>query len=443
MDIRKIGLLNLLLIFVPVAIFLKFSGAEGMWIFIVSGIAIIPLAGLMGKSTEMLADKLGAGWGGLLNATFGNAAELIIALFALKRGMIEVVKSSVTGSILGIVLLVLGASFLAGGLKHSRQSFNPTAAGMSATLLVLAAIGLVVPAMFHVHLELFHTKADEQVLSLEIAVVLFLVYVLMLIFSLVTHKHLYAGEEDNQNGEEESFADVEGHWSPKTAMSVLVGATVTVALMSEFLVGSIEEARTRMGLTEAFVGLIVVAIVGNAAEHSTAVLVAMKNRMELSYQIAVGSALQIALFVAPVLVFAGYLPGFTRMNLVFSMLEVVAIVVSVLVVGLVAFDGQSNWLEGLLLLAVYLILAIAFYHLPEQEAHEEARAVRNEPAGVLLCVDDVGRNFADPNVVSCDPSVSRYVITKSNWPRAIDPCYRMDSVLQPPRHDRRRSTRAG
>lgn len=394
MDLKKIGALNLLLLFVPVAIVLKLTGSSGMWLFIISCIAIIPLAGLMGKSTEMLADKLGAGWGGLLNATFGNAAELIIALFALHRGMIEVVKSSVTGSILGNVLLVLGASFLAGGLKHSRQKFNPTAAGMSATLLTLSAIGLVVPAMFHVHLELFHTKADEQVLSLEIAIVLFAVYVLMLIFSLITHKHLYAGDLDEENGERESFADVEGHWSTKVALSVLVGATVMVALMSEFLVSSIEEARQSLGLTETFVGLIVVAIVGNAAEHSTAVLVAMKNRMELSYQIAVGSALQIALFVAPVLVFAGYLPGFTQMNLVFSMLEVMAVVVSVMVVGLVAYDGQSNWLEGLLLLAVYVIIGIAFFNLPEHEAHENARSDFEQSAGVFAAVEVVDSNQA-------------------------------------------------
>jgi len=384
MDIRKIGVLNLFLIFVPIAVALKVTGVTGMWIFIVSGIAIIPLAGLMGKSTEILADKLGAGWGGLMNATFGNAAEMIIALFALHRGMIEVVKSSITGSILGNVLLVLGASFLAGGLKHRRQTFNATAAGMSATLLALAAIGLIVPAMFHVHLELFHTKANENLLSLEISIVLFSVYVLMLIFSLITHKHLYSGEAEAEE-EHESFTEVEGHWSPRTAFVVLIAATATVALMSEFLVGSIEEARVALGLTEVFVGLIVVAIVGNAAEHSTAVLVAMKNRMELSYQIAVGSALQIALFVAPVLVFAGYLPGFPRMNLVFSMLEVMAVVVTVIVVGMVAFDGQSNWMEGLLLLAVYVIIGIAFFNLPEHEeqapaAQEEARTRLEVPA---------------------------------------------------------------
>ncbi len=421
MDLRKIGALNLLLVFVPIAAVLKFSGSNGVWLFVVSGIAIIPLAGLMGKSTEMLADKLGAGWGGLLNATFGNAAELIIALFALKRGMIEVVKSSITGSILGNVLLVLGASFLAGGLKHSRQTFNPTAAGMYATLLVLAAIGLVVPAMFHVHLELFHTQADEQVLSLEISIVLFVVYVLMLIFSLITHKHLYSGEEVDKHGEKESFSDVEGHWSTKTAMTVLIAATAAVAMMSEFLVSSIEAAREQLGLTEIFVGLVVVAIVGNAAEHSTAVLVAIKNRMDLSFQIAVGSALQIALFVAPVLVFAGYLPGFPRLNLVFSMLEVMAVVVTVMVVGLVAFDGQSNWLEGLLLLAVYVILAIAFYHLPEHEKHENAHAVLAEPVGVVVCDDAVRQeqqlsSAADTSGRKC----SR--LNWSDWRPASDRC---------------------
>lgn len=403
MDLRKVGALNLLLVFVPVAIVLKFSGTPGIWVFLASCIAIIPLAGLMGKSTEMLADKLGTGWGGLLNATFGNAAELIIALFALNRGMVEVVKASITGSILGNVLLVLGASFFAGGLKHSRQKFNPTAAGMSATLLALAAIGMVVPAMFHVHLELFHEKANEQMLSLEIAVVLFLVYILMLIFSLKTHKHLYAGETAVDSSDDASFADVQGHWSPRVALSVLLGATALVTVMSEFLVSSVEEARTELGMTETFVGLIVVAIVGNAAEHSTAVLVAMKNRMELAYQIAVGSALQIALFVAPVLVFAGYFPGFHKLNLVFSMLEVVAIVVSVMVVGLVAYDGESNWMEGLLLLAVYLILAIAFFHLPEHEEsdHKEnkhARAAVEEPTGVW-CLGS-NRKLWDPSAVN-------------------------------------------
>jgi len=371
MNLRKVDPLLWLLVLFPIALVLDFTGAPAIWIFVTSSIAIIPVAGLMGRSTEMLADRLGSGIGGLLNATFGNAAELIIAAFALHRGLVEVVKASITGSILGNILLVLGLSFFAGGTKFPRQQFNPTAAGMSATLLALSAIGLLVPAVYHAHLEIFHQKGNEQELSLEISIVLFVVYALMLLFSLRTHKHLYAGRQAVEGQELHEAHDVHEHWSTRKAVSVLLGATVVVAILSELLVGAIEEARQAIGLTEMFVGVIVVAIVGNAAEHSSAVLVALKDRMDLSFQIAVGSALQIALFVAPVLVFLSYLPGFPRLNLAFSMLEVVAVVVSVMVVGMVAFDGESNWMEGLLLLAVYLILAIAFFHLPESEHASE------------------------------------------------------------------------
>jgi Ca2+:H+ antiporter len=368
-NLRKIDPLSYLLIFLPVALVLKFSGASGIWIFATSALGIIPLAGLMGKSTEMLADRLGSGIGGLLNATFGNAAELIIAIFALRAGLVNVVKASITGSILGNMLLVLGASFLAGGLKYPKQSFNPTAAGMSATLLALSAIGLLVPAVFHFHLHLFHEHADEQELSLEISVVLFVVYMLMLIFSLRTHRHLYTTPMPAESESGPPKPD-EAHWSLPVAIGVLLAATVGVSVMSELLVGAIEEARQALGLTEIFVGVIVVAIVGNAAEHSTAVVVALKNQMDLSFQIAIGSAIQIALFVAPLLIFISYLPGFAPLDLHFTMLEVVAVVVSAMVVGMVAFDGHSNWMEGMLLLAVYIILGIAFLHIPE--AHHAA-----------------------------------------------------------------------
>ncbi|MBI5761725.1 MAG: calcium/proton exchanger [Planctomycetales bacterium] len=362
--LERAGYVNLALIFLPIAIALEIRHAPALWVFATSALAIIPLAGLMGKSTEMLADRLGPGLGGLLNATFGNAAELIIALFALRAGMVDVVKASLVGSIVGNILLVLGASFLAGGMKFPKQSFNITAAGLSATLLALAAIGLVVPAFFHLHLQFHHAIVDEQTVSLEIAYVLFFSYCLMLIFSLKTHKHLYSGQSAMDSKDESTYADVEGHWPLWASITVLVVCTLLVALMSEFLVGAVESTRHTLGLTEVFVGLIVLAIVGNAAEHSTAVIVALKNRMELSYQIAVGSAIQIALFVAPVLVFASY--GMDRqLDLNFSILEVVAVVVSVTVVALVAYDGESNWLEGVLLLAVYLILAIAFFNLPE------------------------------------------------------------------------------
>lgn len=409
--LKKVGFLNLMLVFVPVAAAMRFFfEAPALWVFAISGAAIIPLAGLMGKSTEMLAHRLGPGIGGLLNASFGNAAEVIIAVFALKAGLVGVVKASITGSILGNILLVLGASFFAGGLRYRRQKFNATAAGMSATLLVLAAVALLVPAIFHAHIVVHQSQVQaqeqaqkqkpdekkqqqakepekeqspapvekEQELSLEIAIVLFVVYVLLLLFSLKTHKHLYNEEAEPEDDADRPlpFAETSHEtddakvWSQKTSVMVLVAATACVALMSEILVGAIEESSKQLGWTELFVGVFVVAIIGNAAEHSTAILAALKNRMELGFQIAVGSGLQIALFVAPLLVFISYLPGFEhRLDLVFSMLEVVAVVVSVLIVGLVAYDGESNWMEGLLLLAVYVILGIAFYHLPQPLHH--------------------------------------------------------------------------
>jgi Ca2+:H+ antiporter len=383
--LRNESPLNLLLVCVPAAFVLHAMEAGQTWVFAVSCAAIIPLAGLMGKSTEAIAHRLGPGVGGLLNASFGNAAELIIAIVALQNGLVDVVKASITGSIMGNVLLVLGASFFAGGLRYEKQKFNATAAGMSATLLALAAIGLLVPAMFHAHLLLDRHLGGRNVvaivekdLSLEIAIVLFAVYGLMLLFSLKTHKHLYnAGEAAGASVRDDPevalparqiaarSADGRDGWPQWLALSVLIASTVLVALMSELLVGAIEETSRHLGWTQLFVGVVVVAIVGNAAEHSTAVLAALRNDMELGFQIAIGSGLQVALFVAPALVFISYLPGFpATLDLVFTMLEVVAVGVSVMVVGLVAYDGRSNWMEGLLLLAVYVILGIAFYHLP-------------------------------------------------------------------------------
>ena len=365
--IRKVGWLNLLLVFVPAAMVLEWTGGTAVAIFVVSCIAIIPLAGLMGHSTEMLAARLGPGIGGLLNASFGNAAELIIAAFALKAGMHEVVKASLTGSILGNVLLVLGASLLAGGMKFRRQSFNATAAGLASSMMALAAIALLVPALFHLHvLNVTGAPSIEQDVSLEISIVLFVAYVLMLLFSLKTHRHLYEGQEAEEQAVEHAH---DHHWPPWLSVTVLLVATAFVALMSEFLVGAVEETRNQLGWTELFVGVVVIAIVGNAAEHSSAILVAMKNQMDLSLQIAIGSGMQIALFVAPLLVFISYLPGFERLNLVFSLMEVAAVAASVFVVGLVAHDGESNWMEGLLLLAVYAVLGIAFYNLPESALH--------------------------------------------------------------------------
>lgn len=353
------NLLNWLLIFVPIAVVLELVHANSIAIFVVSSLSIIPLAGWMGRATEHLAEKLGQGVGGLLNATFGNAAELIIALMAMRKGLFDVVKASITGSIIGNILLVLGLSVLLGGLRYPRQIFNKTAATLGSTMLGLSAIGLLMPAVFH-YLVVGKPNVREQDLSLEIAVVLFITYVLSLVFTLRTHSHLYTGGVDEKD-EQEAIGT--HSWSRGKSVTVLLIATSLVALMSEFLVGAVDEASKALGLTEVFVGVILVAIIGNAAEHSTAVLVALKNKMDLALNIAIGSSMQVALFVAPVLVFASYLFG-TPMNLLFTPLEVITIAVSVAVVALISQDGESNWMEGVLLLAVYAILGITFYFLP-------------------------------------------------------------------------------
>ena len=350
--------MDVLLIFIPVAAFLHYSHAAEIWTFLASGLAIVPLAGWMGKATESLAEKLGAGIGGLLNATFGNAAEMIIAFQGLRAGLTEVVKASLTGSILGNILLVLGVSILAGGMKHKSQKFNRTAATMSATMMALSAIGLLIPAVFHwvtVGQPREGRLQAEANISLEIAIVLFVTYILSLIFSLRTHKDLFMGTSHEH--EEASPMTL------KTAVLILVAATALIAWMSEMLVHAVEPASKAVGFTEVFVGVIVVAVIGNAAEHSTAVLVAMKNHMDLAYNIAVGSSMQIALFVAPSLVFLSYAIG-QPMNLLFTTFEVITVGLGVAIVSLVAIDGESNWMEGVLLLAVYLIFAIAFFFLP-------------------------------------------------------------------------------
>ncbi|MEP7274630.1 MAG: calcium/proton exchanger [Acidobacteriota bacterium] len=351
--------LNWLMVSIPVAIGLEVAHASAIAIFIASAIAIIPLAGLMGRATEHLAERLGEGVGGLLNATFGNAAELIIAIMALRRGLFDVVKASITGSIIGNVLLVMGLSIVAGGLRHRQQKFNTAAAMLGSTMLALSAIALLLPAVFH-FLVRGIPNAHEQDLSLEISIVLIITYILSLVFTLRTHSHLYVGGPPDAVGEE--AIGTQG-WSQKRSILTLLTATAFVALMSEFLVGAVEEASRQLGLTEVFVGVILVAIIGNAAEHSTAVLVALKNKMDLALNIAIGSSMQVALFVAPMLVFLSYLFG-PPMDLIFTPLEVVAVVVSVAVVALIAQDGESNWMEGVLLLAVYTILGLTFYFLP-------------------------------------------------------------------------------
>jgi Ca2+:H+ antiporter len=348
--------LDFLLIFVPATIALEVLRADPLLVFVSSGLAIIPLAGLLGRATEHLTTHVGAGIGALLNASLGNAAELIIALVALREGLHDVVKASLTGSIIGNILLVLGVSLFAGGMKYERQKFNQTAAGMGASLLLLAAVGLIIPALFH------FTAANRNVwiereLSLTISFILLAIYVATLLFTLKTHRHLFAGEAHDASdlGEQP--------WTRGASITVLTVVACLVALMSEMLVGALEPAAHQLGLTQVFVGVILVALVGNAAEHSTAVMVALKNKMDLAYGIAVGSSLQIALLVAPLLVFASYLFG-TPLDLIFTPFEVAAVTISVLIVGFVAVDGESNWMEGVMLVGVYLMLAIAFFFLP-------------------------------------------------------------------------------
>jgi Ca2+:H+ antiporter len=357
------NLLNLLLVFVPVAIVLELQHASATLIFIVSCLAVIPLAGLMGHATEELAERMGEGVGGLLNATFGNAAELIIAIIALRAGLFDLVKASITGSIIGNILLVFGLSTLTGGLRFQRQSFNATAASAGSTLLVLSAVGLLIPAVFH-GIVGNTAQTAERNLSLEIAIVLIVTYALSLVFTLKTHRHLYVGDVSR-----EEFEAGDAHSRPvwKPVLMLLI-ATAGIAVMAEFLVGAAHETAESLGWSEVFVGVIVVAIIGNAAEHSTAIIMAMKNKMDIAINIAVGSSIQVALFVAPVLVLLSYLIAPAPMDLIFTPLEVLAVAVSVLIMAQVAGDGESHWMEGVQLLAVYAILGIAFFFLPVPEA---------------------------------------------------------------------------
>ncbi len=370
--------LNGLLLAVPLAVALELFHTGPIWVFISSGVAIIPLAGLMGRATENLAETLGAGIGGLLNATFGNAAELIIALLLLWRGpeMYPLVKASITGSIIGNCLLVLGVAMLLGGLYFPRQQFNRTAAGMGATLLALASVGLLVPTLYYYLLPTGALTTPErhkiEFLSEEIAAILAVIYLLSLVFSLRTHRHLFGGEEREQAG------GYRPEWSRRTSLLVLLVATAGVAWMAHLLVASVEHAAQALGMNQVFIGVIVVAVVGNAAEHSTAVIVAMKNKMDLAVQIAVGSSLQIALFVAPVLVLASMLMGHDQpLDLHFTPLEMITVLLAVGVLALVAQDGECHWMEGVMLLGVYVILALAFYHLPEQVGQQSPLALND------------------------------------------------------------------
>ena len=329
-------------------------------VFITAGLAILPLAAWMGSATEELAVVVGPTLGGLLNATFGNATELIIAIVALNAGLVDVVKASITGSIIGNLLLVMGLSMLLGGLRYKEQEFQPVVARVNASLMNLAAIAILIPTAVD-----FTSSGISEItiqhLSIAIAIVLMAVYILTLVFSMKTHVYLYdAGVAAAESVEDNTEAAQPKLW---VWVGVLLGATILVAVESELLVDALEVATSQLGLTALFTGVIVVPIIGNAAEHATAVTVAMKNKMDLSVSVALGSSLQIALFVAPVLVITGWILG-QPMDLNFNPFELVAVAVSVLIANSISSDGRSNWLEGTLLLAAYAVLGLAFYFHP-------------------------------------------------------------------------------
>jgi len=352
----------LLVPFIPIAIVLDIAHASPTVIFFAAALGIIPTAALMGIATEELAARSGPGIGGLLNVTFGNAPELIIALFALGSGLHEVVKASIIGSILGNILLVLGGAMLVGGLGRDRQRFNATAANVQSLMVFLAAAALVMPAVFElvegsglpsIGVERVDYGSTVEHLSLAVAIVLIGVYVAGLLFSLKTHRAIF--NPPDEQAEETAFG-----WSARRSILMLAIAGVAVGVMSEVLVGSIAEASESIGLSEFFIGAVVVAIVGNAAEHWVALLVAYKNKMNLAVNIAIGSSAQVALFVAPVLVLASFVLGPAPMPLVFNGFEMAAMLLAVLIANFVTHEGESTWFEGVQLLAVYLIFVLAF-----------------------------------------------------------------------------------
>jgi Ca2+:H+ antiporter len=326
-----------------------------VWTFAFSCLAILPLAGLMGEATEHLTHHTGPSVGGLLNASFGNAAELIIAFIALRAGETEIVKASLTGSIIGNMLMVLGLSMLLGGWKRQELTFNRLSAESASSSMVLAVVALVIPA---VYAQVTHHRNPGHIesISLDISYILILTYAASLVFSLKTHQRLFQPKDQEDCAE----ALAGEPWSVGRSLGVLCAAAALVGFVSEVLVHAVDAAGQSLGLGKVFMGVVVVAMVGNAAEHSTAVLVAMKNKMDLALGIAMGSSLQIALFVAPVLVIGGHLMG-TPLGLEFTILEVVAVMLSTGAVALLIHDGKTNWFEGFQLLAIYAILAVAFY----------------------------------------------------------------------------------
>jgi Ca2+:H+ antiporter len=367
---------------VPIAVVLEYVHAEQLILFVIAAIALIPLAKLIGDSTEHLASHYGTTLGSLLNVTFGNAAEIIIAIVAINAGLLDLVKASITGAILGNILLIFGLSILAGGFRFKEQLFSKENVSMQASMLFLAVIGLTIPTILAVTVLNPEDESNQikiQLLSDALAFLLLAVYIASIIFTFFTHKHLFIfkppedelvinGERNGnkREGKEQSSSghlEVSTQWSKKKAFLLLGLSMAGVIVISEILVGSIEVVTAEFGFGELFVGAIIIGIVGNAAEHSSAILLARKGKMDLSIGIAAGSGTQIALFVVPILVIAGVLLN-RPFNLIFTVFEVASVLLAAIILNLIAHDGKSNWFEGVMLTAVYVIIAIGFFFIP-------------------------------------------------------------------------------
>jgi Ca2+:H+ antiporter len=359
--LSKSSAIYILLIFTPIAVGLEFAHADDLVLFVISAIALIPLAKMIGDSTEHLSTHYGPTVGSLLNVTFGNAAEIIISLVAINAGLLDLVKASITGSIIGNILLIFGLSVIAGGFRHKELSFSRENIGMQSSMLFLAIIGLAIPTILATTIpSTSETQVQVQILSDALAVILLIVYILGIMFTFITHKHLFTPPETSQEIHESNGT----HWSKKKSFLLLAVSMVGVVVVSEILVASVEKTGEALGFGQLFVGAIIVGIVGNAAEHSSAILLARKGKMELSIGIAAGSGTQIALFVVPILVFAGIAMG-QPFTLVFTGLELATIFLAAIILNMIVQDGRSNWFEGVMLTAVYIIIAIAFFFVPD------------------------------------------------------------------------------
>ncbi|HSE33504.1 MAG TPA: calcium/proton exchanger [Pyrinomonadaceae bacterium] len=353
--------INWLFIFIPLTVALELLGhVSAPVLFFMAAVAIIPIAALIVHSTEQIATRTGDAVGGLLNATFGNAPELIIALVALKAGLLDMVRASLVGAILANLLLALGVGFFTGGIRYHDQRFNPTAARAYSTMMFLAAVSMIVPSAFSRVFAPNEVIRQEQLLNIGIAILLLIAYALYIVFSLRTHSSAFASLETDDNAEHHGPP-----WSIGRAVISLLGASVLAAWMSEILVGAAEETGKALGMSQVFIGIVFVAIVGGAAESGSAVAMARKNKMDLSVGIALGSCIQIALFVAPLLVISSYFLAPQPLELAFNRAEIGSLLIGVLIGSMVCADGQSNWYKGVQLMTVYAIIALMFYLIPE------------------------------------------------------------------------------